>query len=88
MTRSSCATTNDDDGNAVNVFAPDSGSSVESYTLYARNCITCIEDKDVKDQIWIRYQTNNMPKHCYGTDVDATYDTDSQKYPKTQRWDF
>ena len=88
VTRSSCVSANDDDGNAVNVFAPDSGASVETFTVNARNCITCREDKDIKDKIWIRYQTNNMPKHCYGTDVDASYETDSQKYPKTQRWDF
>ena len=85
---SNCATSNDEDGNTVEVFAPENGNKVESYTLYARNCMTCREDRDIKDKIWIRYQTNNMPNHCYGTDAEATFSADGFKYPSTQKMDF
>ena len=49
-------------------FEPDTGDEVSSYAVFARNCITCRTNDD--GLVMIRYQTNNMPKHCYGSNID------------------
>lgn len=36
-----CSTVEDEDENDIEVLAPNTGSTVTSYTLLARNCITC-----------------------------------------------
>ena len=61
---------------------PDGGSLADSYSVFARNCITCKEDTN--GEIKLRVQTNNMPKHCYGSS-DASSVT---SYPATKRIDF
>ena len=55
-----------------------------SYSLYARNCITCrnATESEPEDAVYIRYQTNAMPKRCYGSDLRIA------NYPTTQKIDF
>lgn len=81
---SNCATGDDD----IEVWAPLTGSKGTDYTLYSRNCITCDEDEFVKDKIWIRYQSNNMPKLCYGSDIDKNNNSQTARYPSNQKIDF
>lgn len=59
---------------------PNTGDWVTSYSVFARNCITCREDDN--NEIRIRIQTNNMPKGCYGSDEDVSY------YPETKQIDI
>ena len=73
-TISSCST-NDDDWE---VREPDTGNLVTSYSLFARNCITC---RDTGGDVYIRYQSNNLPKFCYGSDTTNSY------YPSTGKFD-
>ena len=78
-----CETTEDDDGNDRYAREPNTGNEVTSYTIFARNCITCRED-ELTEKVYIRYQSNNMPKHCYGSvgaDIVSTY-------PITNKIDF
>ena len=57
-----------DDGAQVRI--PDDGSLADSYSVFARNCITCREDNN--SEIKIRVQTNAMPKHCYGSSDNSS----------------
>lgn len=80
-----CSTTDDEDGNDRYAREPNTGNDVTSYTIFARNCITCREsDVEDDDTVYIRYQSNNMPKHCYGS-VDSSI---VEEYPMTKKIDF
>ena len=79
VTTSSCSTSSSD----VYARQPDSGTLVNSYSSFARNCITCREDGS-GGTVYIRYQTNNMPRHCYGSTDNSNW----TKYPVTQKIDF
>jgi len=63
---------------------PNTGDLVTSYSVFARNCITCREDDN--DEIRIRIQTNNMPKGCYGSDNDVDYYPDTKKIDIELLW--
>ena len=79
-TVSSCSTQQDNDGNDIEVLAPNSGSTVSSYSIFARNCVTCSQATS-SDPVYIRIQSNNMPKFCYATP------TTSSNYPQTGKFD-
>ena len=76
VTTSNCST-----GDDIQAREPDTadGNFVDSYSVFARNCITCRENVD--GEILIRVQTNNMPKHCYGS-------SDNSSNPHTKKIDF
>ena len=76
VTTSNCSKVDKD------VREPDTGNLVETYSVFARNCITCREDDN--GEIRIRVQTNNMPKHCYGSSDDSNVTS----YPETKKIDF
>lgn len=78
VTTSNCVIA--DNGEQARV--PDDGSLADSYSVFARNCITCKEDNN--GEIKIRVQTNNMPKHCYGSSDDSSVTS----YPTTKKIDF
>lgn len=84
VTISNCETTPDHEtGDDVYAKEPDTGNDVTTFSVFARNCITCryeIED-DEDSPVLIRYQTNNMPKHCYGSAPGVS------SYPATQKID-
>ena len=79
VTTSSCSTSDSD------IFArqPDTGNLVTSYSSFARNCITCRRDSGT-EKVYIRYQSNNMPRHCYGSTDNSNW----TKYPTTLKIDF
>lgn len=84
MTISNCETTpNHDTGADVFAKEPDTGTDLTNYSIYARNCITCRNETegDGDSPVYIRYQTNNMPKHCYGSASGVS------TFPETQKID-
>ena len=74
VTTSSCSTSS----SSVYARQPDTGTLVTSYSSFARNCITCREDSGTS-KVYIRYQTNNMPRHCYGSTDNSNWTA----YPAT-----
>ena len=82
VTTSSCSTS------ASDIFArqPDTGNLVTSYSSFARNCITCRKESGDtgNEKVFIRYQSNNMPRHCYGSTDNSNW----TKYPTTLKIDF
>ena len=78
---SNCSIEDPDDDDAIQAREPDTGNLVDSYSVFARNCVTCREDEN--DYIKIRVQTNNMPKHCYGSSDSSSVTS----YPATKRID-
>ena len=79
---SNCSIEDPDDDDAIQAREPDTGNLVDSYSVFARNCVTCREDEN--DYIKIRVQTNNMPKHCYGSSDDSSVTS----YPETKKIDI
>jgi len=73
---SNCATGD----SSVFALAPITGAKVNSYSIFSRNCITC---RQSGTDVFIRYQSNNMPKICYGSNVEQT-----SQFPKAQIFDF
>ena len=75
-----CSTRLNDDGTKIETKQPYTGSLGSAYTLFARNCVTCRQDK-LSDPVYIRYQSNNIPKFCFGSPVTE------QNYPTIGRFD-
>ena len=77
---SNCVTEEYEDED-VYVRNPLDGELTMNYSLFARNCITCREDEDNEDIVYIRVQTNNMPKICFNSDPEV------ENYAEIQRID-
>ena len=60
-------------GDTVNCL----GSDTNSCTVTRKNCVTCRQSSSL---VYIRFQSNGMPNHCYGAD--------SSTYPASQHVDF
>ena len=54
------------------------GSSANTCTVTRKNCVTCRENGA---QVYIRYQSNGMPTHCYGSYKDGG-NTATDDYPQ------
>ena len=81
VTTSNCSIVDPTDDDSIQAREPDTGNLVDSYSVFARNCVTCREDAN--DLIKIRVQTNNMPKHCYGSSDSSSWTS----YPETKKID-
>ena len=69
------------------VRCPNGGGEQTQCTVNRKNCVTC---RQANTQVYIRYQSNGMPNHCYGTgkapQVDAPYDQRIDFEVKWNRW--
>jgi hypothetical protein len=69
------------------VRCPNGGGEQTSCTVNRKNCVTCRQDNT---QVYIRYQSNGMPNHCYGTEevgaTDVPYDQRIDFEVKWNRW--
>ena len=50
----SCSTGTDDNGDRIEVRQPNTGTLATSYSVFARNCITCSQATD-NASVYIRY---------------------------------
>lgn len=58
-----------------------SGGGVTPCTVNRKNCVTC---RQASTQVYIRYQSNGMPNHCFGTlKSDPNVPTKVSYYPET-----
>ena len=60
---------------------PNDGNESSTCFLTRRNCVTC--RIKANGDVFIRYQSNGIPSHCYGSSYD-----DKSGYPEDQNIDF